>query len=84
MKLKDEHPLIRAGMAVEVSLEFKLPTTTGFLIPISAAVAIGIWYFIRQNKRLIELPEFVWGYALSIGLVGLNLLALFRFILPAL
>ena len=54
------------------------------LVPISVAVAIGIWFFIGQNNRLKELPEFFWGYLLSFGLVGLNLLALFRFILPAL
>ena len=39
VKLKDTHPLVRAGMAVEVRLEFKLPTATGYLIPISAAIA---------------------------------------------
>ncbi len=39
VKLKDTHPLIRAGMAVEVKLEFKLPSATGYLIPISAAIA---------------------------------------------
>lgn len=38
VKLEQLHPLIRAGMAVEVNLEFKLPETTGFLVPITAAV----------------------------------------------
>ncbi|MEM8856710.1 MAG: phospholipid carrier-dependent glycosyltransferase [Chloroflexota bacterium] len=51
------------------------------LVPISLAVAIGVWFFIGQNKRLNNLP---WGYLLSAGLIGLNLLALFRYILPAL
>ncbi|MFT5193173.1 MAG: 4-amino-4-deoxy-L-arabinose transferase-like glycosyltransferase [Cellvibrionaceae bacterium] len=51
------------------------------LIPISLAVAIGIWFFIGQNKMIQKLP---WGHLLAAGLVGLNLLALFRFILPAL
>lgn len=51
------------------------------LVSISLAVAIGIWFFIGQNKHLKNLP---WGYLLSAGLIGLNILALFRFILPAL
>lgn len=38
VKLQQAHPLIRAGMAVEVSLEFKLPTTSGYLVPLSAAI----------------------------------------------
>ena len=39
VKLNEADPLIRAGMAVEVKLEFKLPSASGFLIPISAAIA---------------------------------------------
>ncbi|MEO1282924.1 MAG: efflux RND transporter periplasmic adaptor subunit [Pseudomonadota bacterium] len=39
VQLKDNHPIVRAGMAVEVNLEFKLPTASGFLIPITAAIA---------------------------------------------
>lgn len=54
------------------------------LIPISFAVAFGIWFFIGQNKVHLKLPNQTWGYMLSAGLIGLNLLALFRFILPAL
>lgn len=38
VELKEIHPLIRAGMAVEVNLEFKLPKASGFLIPITAAI----------------------------------------------
>lgn len=38
VELKEFHPLIRAGMAVEVNLEFKLPKASGFLIPITAAI----------------------------------------------
>ncbi|MFK7803940.1 MAG: DUF2142 domain-containing protein [Anaerolineae bacterium] len=54
------------------------------LVPISLAVAIGISFFIGQNKAINHFPKFIWGYLLSAGLIGLNLLALFRFILPAL
>ena len=39
--LTEDHPLIRAGMAVEVSFEFRLPAEQGYLIPISAAIAEG-------------------------------------------
>ncbi|MEL6298464.1 MAG: efflux RND transporter periplasmic adaptor subunit [Pseudomonadota bacterium] len=38
VQLKETHPLIRAGMAVEVNLEFKLPSAGGYLIPITAAI----------------------------------------------
>lgn len=38
VKLKDGSPLIKAGMAVEVSFEFPLPAAQGHLIPISAAI----------------------------------------------
>ncbi|MEL7048623.1 MAG: efflux RND transporter periplasmic adaptor subunit [Pseudomonadota bacterium] len=41
VQLKDVHPLIRAGMAVEVRLDFKLPTDAGFLIPVKAAITDG-------------------------------------------
>ena len=54
------------------------------LVPISVAVSIGIWHVIGQNTILKQLPESFWGYLLSTGLIGLNLLALFRFIIPAL
>lgn len=39
--LRETNPLIKAGMAVEVSFEFSLPAAEGFLIPISAAVLEG-------------------------------------------
>lgn len=38
VQLTEDHPLIRAGMAVEVSLEFGIEAAEGFLIPISAAI----------------------------------------------
>ncbi|MEM6496884.1 MAG: efflux RND transporter periplasmic adaptor subunit [Pseudomonadota bacterium] len=38
VQLKEIHPLIRAGMAVEVRLDFKLPAASGFLIPVKAAI----------------------------------------------
>jgi len=41
VELKDSHPLIKAGMAIEVSFEFKLPAEQGYLIPISAAITEG-------------------------------------------
>ncbi|WP_299472393.1 efflux RND transporter periplasmic adaptor subunit [uncultured Roseibium sp.] len=41
VELRETHPLIRAGMAVEVSFEFALPADQGFLIPITAAINEG-------------------------------------------
>lgn len=41
VELRETHPSIRAGMAVEVSFEFKLPAEKGYLIPISAGVPEG-------------------------------------------
>ncbi|MEM6934518.1 MAG: efflux RND transporter periplasmic adaptor subunit [Pseudomonadota bacterium] len=41
VQLKDTAPIIKAGMAVEVSFEFALPEAQGFLIPISSAVPEG-------------------------------------------
>lgn len=41
VELKEESPFIRAGMGVEVLLEFRIPASQGYLIPISAAIAEG-------------------------------------------
>ena len=41
VRLTDDHPLIRAGMAVEVEFEIEIPAEVGFLIPISAAIPEG-------------------------------------------
>ena len=41
VELKETHPLIRAGMAVEVSFEFALPADQGYQIPITAAINEG-------------------------------------------
>ncbi len=38
LELKDSHPLLKAGMAVEASLEFPSATTQGYTIPLSAAI----------------------------------------------
>lgn len=41
VQLVEDNPLIRAGMAVEVSFEFNIRADEGFLIPISAAIPDG-------------------------------------------
>ena len=41
VSLKETNPLIKSGMAVEVSFEFKLPAEKGYLIPISAGITEG-------------------------------------------
>lgn len=41
VELRETHPSIRAGMAVEVALEFNLPAEQGFPIPLTAAILEG-------------------------------------------
>ncbi|MEM1362773.1 MAG: efflux RND transporter periplasmic adaptor subunit [Pseudomonadota bacterium] len=41
VRLTEDHPLIRAGMAVEVEFEIEIPAEEGFLIPVSAAIPEG-------------------------------------------
>lgn len=41
VELRETHPSIRAGMAVEVAFEFKLPAERGYLIPMTAAIPEG-------------------------------------------
>lgn len=41
IELREVHPLIKAGMSVEVSFEIELPGAHGHLIPISAAIPEG-------------------------------------------
>lgn len=41
IRLTDTVPFLKAGMAVEVALEFPLPANSGFLIPLSAAINEG-------------------------------------------
>ncbi|MEM7045512.1 MAG: efflux RND transporter periplasmic adaptor subunit [Pseudomonadota bacterium] len=41
VELKEVLPVIKAGMAVQVSFEFNLPVEEGYLLPISAAIAEG-------------------------------------------
>lgn len=38
VRLREAHPLIKAGMAVEVAFEFALPAARGHLLPITAAI----------------------------------------------
>ncbi|MBV6631491.1 MAG: efflux RND transporter periplasmic adaptor subunit [Alphaproteobacteria bacterium] len=38
VSVAERNPLIRAGMSVEVELEFPIPANEGFLIPLSAAI----------------------------------------------
>lgn len=41
VRLQEVSPIIKAGMAVEVSFEFSLPAAQGYLIPISSAIPEG-------------------------------------------
>lgn len=60
-------PVVRAGMAVEVSLEFELPVSQGFLIPIDAAIKEG-----RLSERSgpqAPAPLSVYVYDAAAGVV---------------
>jgi|GEM_PF-768942 len=41
VQLREGHPSLKSGMAVEVAFEFMLPGDVGYLIPISAAIPHG-------------------------------------------
>jgi RND family efflux transporter MFP subunit len=41
LKLRETYPLLKAGMAVEVAMEFELPAEEGFAIPLSTLVNDG-------------------------------------------
>jgi len=60
VKLEETHPIIRAGMAVEVSFEFALPAEQGYFIPMTAAVNEGQ---IPENAgpgEVVPVPVFVF------------------------
>ena len=42
LRLKDSHPLLKAGMAVEAAIEFPLPEREGYPIPIAALIKDGL------------------------------------------
>ncbi len=60
VELRDTHPSIRAGMAVEVAFEFQLPVERGFLIPITAAVPTGEIDREAGPRTPMELTVFVF------------------------
>ena len=41
LELKDTHPLLKAGMAVEAAIEFPLPAEEGFSIPLTTIIKDG-------------------------------------------
>ena len=41
LRVTEGHPLLKAGLAVETTIEFPLPATEGFLIPLSATINDG-------------------------------------------
>jgi len=60
VELRDSHPLIRAGMAVEVSFEFALPAEQGYLIPMTAAVNEGQIPEDAGPGSVVPVPVFVF------------------------
>ncbi|WP_347311676.1 efflux RND transporter periplasmic adaptor subunit [Defluviimonas sp. SAOS-178_SWC] len=41
LRLKDTHPLLKAGMAVEAAIDFPLPAREGYPVPLSAIIKDG-------------------------------------------
>ena len=58
--LTDSDPSIKAGMAVEVSLEFQLPNGSGFTLPLSAAIKEG--QIVPKDKVTDPAPLGVYVY----------------------
>ncbi len=65
VRLEEENPLIRAGMAVEVSFDFELPAEQGFLIPMSAAITDGTIEETSGPNEPQTVPMFVFDAATS-------------------
>lgn len=63
--LQEAHPILKAGMAVEVAFEFQLPTEEGFLIPMSAAIAEGELPEGTGPRQISPLPLYVYDPATS-------------------
>lgn len=41
LELRQSHPILKAGMAVEAAIDFPLPTSEGYLLPLSALIKDG-------------------------------------------
>lgn len=60
VELLEQSPILKAGMAVEVSFEFQLPTPEGFQLPITAAVTDGQVEDGAGPRSVTRLPVFVF------------------------
>ena len=65
VRLQRVVPVIKAGMAVEVSFEFPLPEAKGYLIPISAAIPDGQIPEEAGPNTVVPLEVFVFDAATS-------------------
>ena len=65
VELREANPIIRAGMAVEVSFEFELPSAQGFLIPLSAAIVEGEAAEDASPNAVVDLEMYVFDEATS-------------------
>ena len=63
--LREDHPLIRAGMSVEVGLQFKIQAAQGYLIPLSAAVMEGQIPPASGPQAVVDLEVYVFDEASS-------------------
>lgn len=60
VRLTDTAPFIKAGMAVEVSLEFPLPANRGYEIPLSAALKDGTIPADHRAGQPVDVAVFVY------------------------
>jgi RND family efflux transporter MFP subunit len=58
--LTDNDPSIKAGMAAEISLEFQIPSGTGFTVPLSTAIKEG--QIVQKEKLTDPSPRGVYVY----------------------
>ena len=65
LELRDQHPLLKAGMAVEASIRFPLPAAEGFTIPLTAAILDGASGQPGEPGQPGEVPVYVFDPASS-------------------
>ena len=63
--LKELHPMVKAGMAVEVSFEFKLPARDGYPLPLTAAIKEGTIEGNAGAGNIVPIGVFVFDEATS-------------------
>lgn len=65
LTLREVHPLLKAGMAVEAAIEFELPADEGFTVPLTAAVKDGQSQPASQAEQTSKMAVYVFDAASS-------------------